>query len=40
VKAFSEGRVKVQKGKIIDSSGNSIKGYDLTEEIDLIVSKR
>ena len=38
VKAFSEGRIKVQKGQIVDSSGNSIKGYDLTEEIDPIVS--
>jgi len=34
VKAFSEGRVKVESGKIIDSSGNTITGYDLSEEID------
>ncbi|NQT73220.1 MAG: phosphoglycerate transporter [Chloroflexi bacterium] len=38
VKAFSEGRVKVESGKIIDSSGNPITGYDLSEEIDQIVN--
>jgi len=37
VKAFSEGRVSVQSGKIVDSSGNTIPGYDLSEEIDRIV---
>jgi hypothetical protein len=39
VKAFSEGRVRVQNGKIVDSGGNSIKGYDLTQEIDYIVKE-
>ena len=36
-KAFSEGRVKVQNGDIIDINGNRVDGYDLTEEIDRIV---
>ena len=38
VKAFSEGRVRVENGTIIDSSGNTIAGYDLSEEIDRIVN--
>jgi len=37
VKAFSEGRVKVKSGNIIDNSGNTITGYDLSEEIDQVV---
>ena len=36
-KTFSEGRVSVQNGNIIDSAGNPITGYDLTEEIDRII---
>jgi len=38
VKAFSEGRVAVRNGQIVDSSDNPIPGYDLTEEIDKIVA--
>ncbi|MCL0060766.1 phosphoglycerate transporter [Dehalococcoidia bacterium] len=34
VKAFAEGRVKVAEGRIVDASGKSIPGYDLTAEID------
>ncbi len=37
VKAFSKGRIKVQNGSIIDEKGNPIAGYDLSQEIDLIV---
>ncbi len=36
VKAFSEGRVKVEKGRIVDACKRSIQGYDLTAEIDII----
>lgn len=38
-KAFSEGRVRVESGTIVDNTGNTIPGYDLTEEIDRIVHK-
>jgi len=38
VKAFSEGRVKVEEGKIVDAYEKSMQGYDLTAEIDIIVS--
>jgi len=40
VKAFSEGRVKVEQGRVVDASGNPIKGYDLTREIDEIVQRK
>jgi folate-dependent phosphoribosylglycinamide formyltransferase PurN len=38
VKAFSEGRVKVAEGRIVDAYEKPIQGYDLTAEIDRIVS--
>lgn len=34
VKAFSEGRVRIEGGRILDREGNAISGYDLTGEID------
>ena len=37
-KAFSEGKIKIQNSEIINSSGNHIQGYDLTEEIDRLIS--
>lgn len=37
VKAFSEGRVSIENGRIIDSKGKIVKGYSLTKEIDEIV---
>lgn len=39
IKAFSEGRVKVMSGKVLDSHGKIIPGYDLTREIDRLVSQ-
>lgn len=40
IKAFSEGKVRVQGQKVVDASGEPIKGYDLTKEIDDIVRQR
>ncbi len=37
IKAFSEGRVRIVAGKVTDSNGNIIPGYDLTGEIDRLV---
>lgn len=37
VKAFSEGRVRIEGGQILDCGGIPIPGYDLTEEIDQAV---
>jgi phosphoribosylglycinamide formyltransferase-1 len=39
IKAFSESRVKVVSGKAMDSHGKIIPGYDLTREIDRLVSQ-
>jgi folate-dependent phosphoribosylglycinamide formyltransferase PurN len=38
IKAFSEGQVRVQAGKVLDAHGKIIPGYDLTREIDRLVS--
>ncbi len=38
IKAFSEGRVRIAGGKVIDSNGKPVKGYSLTPEIDAIVN--
>ena len=34
LKAFTEGGVKIDAGKILDAQGKPIKGYDLTQEIE------
>jgi len=40
VKAFSEGRVRIDNGKVIDSSGKTVEGYSLTREIEEIVNPK
>ena len=37
VKAFAEGKVRIEKSKVVDSSGKPIKAYSLTREINKIV---
>jgi len=39
LKAFSQGKVRIAGGKVIDTSGKSIAAYDLTEEINELVGK-
>jgi folate-dependent phosphoribosylglycinamide formyltransferase PurN len=39
VKAFSDHRVKVVSGKVVDSHGKIIPGCDLTAQIDSLISK-
>jgi len=34
IKAFSEGRVRIEGQGVVDRDGNPIEAYDLTEEID------
>jgi len=34
IKAFSEGRVRIEEGQVVDSAGKPIDGYDLTDEIN------
>ncbi len=40
IKAFTEGKVRIEEGKVADSAGKAIGGYDLTREIDKIVSSK
>lgn len=37
LKAFSEGRITIDKGSVLDRQGTPIPAYDLTEEIDKMV---
>ncbi len=37
LKAFSRGKVRIDKGKVVGADGRPIKGYNLTEEIDKLV---
>lgn len=40
IKAFSQNRVRIEKGKVIDSSGKAIAGYDLSREIDDAIQEK
>jgi phosphoribosylglycinamide formyltransferase-1 len=37
IKAFSDGKVRVEGGRVVDSTGKAINGYDLTPDIDMLV---
>ena len=37
LKAFSQGRVKIMNGRVVDAEGSPINGYDLTDEINGLV---
>lgn len=39
LKAFSEGSVKIETGKVVDAQGKPIPGYDLTREIELRIAE-
>jgi phosphoribosylglycinamide formyltransferase-1 len=39
VKAFSEGRVRIDNGRVLDSSGQTIVAYSLTREIEETISR-
>jgi len=34
LKAFSQGKIKIMAGKVVDAKGNPISGYNLTDEIN------
>jgi folate-dependent phosphoribosylglycinamide formyltransferase PurN len=40
LKAFSEGKIDIKDGRVIDARGNVIQGYDLTDEVDQAVKRR
>jgi len=37
LKAFSQGKVKIMAGKVVDAKGRPINGYNLTDEINKVV---
>jgi folate-dependent phosphoribosylglycinamide formyltransferase PurN len=37
LKAFSDNKIRIEQGKVVDAQGKPIEGYDLTEEINKIV---
>jgi phosphoribosylglycinamide formyltransferase 1 len=39
LKAFSQGKVKIMAGKVVDSKGKPINGYNLTDEINELVKR-
>jgi phosphoribosylglycinamide formyltransferase-1 len=38
IKAFSEGKVHIQDGRVVDRRGKLLEGYSLTQEINELVS--
>jgi len=40
VRAFGEGRVRIEQGRVVDAGGKHVDGYDLTAEIDRIVQEK
>lgn len=40
LRAFSEGKVRIEEGKVVDCSGREIDGYDLTDEIERMVKEK
>lgn len=39
IKGFSQGKVKVVAGKVVDAEGEPIHGYNLTDEIEKLIKK-
>jgi phosphoribosylglycinamide formyltransferase-1 len=39
LKAFSRGKVRIRKGKVVGADGRAIKGYNLTWEIDKLLKE-
>jgi len=39
IKAFSQGKVRIVGGRVVDAEGKPIKGYDLTDEINEVIQK-
>jgi len=39
LKAFSQGKIKIKEGKMVNADGKPIKGYNLTDEIDRQIRK-
>jgi len=39
IKAFSQGKIKIANGKVIDTEGRPISGYNLTDEINELLRR-
>ena len=39
LKVFSQGKVKIEEGKVVDAEGRPLNGYNLTDEIDKVVKR-
>jgi folate-dependent phosphoribosylglycinamide formyltransferase PurN len=37
IKAFSQGKLNIERGKVVDAKGKTIEGYDLTKEIEALL---
>ena len=37
LKAFGQGKIKIEAGEVIDNQGKPISGYDLTEDVDRMI---
>lgn len=40
LRAFADGRIRIQDKRVVDAGGNPINGYDLTGEIEAMVAAR
>ncbi len=40
LRAFADGRIRIEDKLVVDADGNGIAGYDLTNEIEAIVGKQ
>lgn len=40
LRAFADGRIRIEGKQVVDASGQPIAGYDLSEEIEAIVGKQ
>lgn len=38
LRAFADGRVRIEEKRVLDGQGHEIEGYDLTEEIERVVA--
>jgi len=39
LKAFSRGKVRIRRGRVVGADGRPIKGYNLTREINRLLKK-
>ena len=40
LRAFADGRIRIENKRVVDAAGNTVEGYDLTDEIEKRVSQK